>query len=131
MICLIEWKHNLEAQGQASANLRPWEVKQIQGSVKNTFIYKAGREKGTNKGKRGGEERGRDSETRHREMINSGSQSRGILFQGMSRKIVGQFHLEENSGNVGECVPNQEPDNLGLPTYLSPWIYHLGCLSVK
>lgn len=64
MICLIEWKHNLEARGQASANLRPWEVKQIQGSVKNTFIYKAGEEEGTNTGGRGsgGEERGRDRE---------------------------------------------------------------------
>lgn len=58
MICLIEWKHNLEARGQASANLGPWEVKQIQGSVKNTFIYKAGDKEGTNKGTEEGEKRG-------------------------------------------------------------------------
>lgn len=76
--------------------------------MKNTLIYKAGREEGTNKGRGEGEETGRDSEYRHCEMINAGSQSRGILLQGMSTKIVGEFHLEENTGNVGECVPNQE-----------------------
>lgn len=55
---------------------------------------------------------------RHSEMTDPGSWSRGMLSQGRGRKIVGEFHLEDNTRNVGEWVINQESDNLGLPTYL-------------
>lgn len=50
--------------------MRPWEVKQIQGSVKNTFIYKAGEEKGTNTGRERGEGR-REAGTGNSEMTDS------------------------------------------------------------